>query len=102
MAALYAIKELGVSGSWLIICAACVGAGAVMLFVLILSRRLRDNVMMLIVGMMIGSITLALISIWQYFSNPEEVKEYLLWTFGSLGGVTGRSCRCCPGSSSPG
>jgi iron complex transport system permease protein len=88
MATLYAIKALGVSGSWLIICAACVGAGAIMLFVLILSRRLRDNVMMLIVGIMIGSITLALISIWQYFSNPEEVKDYLLWNFGSLGGVT--------------
>jgi len=88
-ATVYAIKELGVSGSWLIIAAACGGAGGIMLFVLILSRRLRDNVMMLIVGLMIGSLTLALVSIWQYFSNPEEVKEYLLWTFGSLGGVTG-------------
>jgi iron complex transport system permease protein len=89
MATLYAIKELGLSGSWLIIGAACFGAGAIMLLVLILARRLRDNVMMLIVGIMIGSITLALISIWQYFSNPEQVKDYLLWTFGSLGGVTG-------------
>jgi iron complex transport system permease protein len=89
MTALSAIKELGVSGSWLVISAACIGAGGVMVVVLILSRRLRDNVMMLIVGLMIGSLTLALVSIWQYFSNPEEVKEYLLWTFGSLGGVTG-------------
>jgi iron complex transport system permease protein len=89
MATLYAIKELGVSGSWLVITAACIGAGGVMVVVLILSRRLRDNVMMLIVGLMIGSLTLALVSIWQYFSNPEQVKEYLLWTFGSLGGVTG-------------
>src|ERR1700744_65401 len=76
MATLYAIKELGVSGSWLIIAAACLGAGGVMLLVLFLARRLRDNVMMLIVGIMIGSITLALISIWQYFSNPEQVKDY--------------------------
>jgi iron complex transport system permease protein len=89
MATLYAIKELGVSGSWLVITAACTGAGGVMVIVLFLSRRLRDNVMMLIVGLMIGSLTLALVSIWQYFSNPEQVKEYLLWTFGSLGGVAG-------------
>lgn len=89
MATLFAIRELGVSGSWLIIAAACLGAGVVMLLVLSLSRRLQDNVMMLIVGIMIGSITLALTSIWQYFSNPEQVKEYLLWTFGSLGGVNG-------------
>jgi iron complex transport system permease protein len=89
MATLFAIRELGVSGSWLIIAAACIGAGIVMVFVLALSRRLQDNVMMLIVGIMMGSITLALTSIWQYFSNPEQVKEYLLWTFGSLGGVNG-------------
>src|SRR5580698_7851630 len=56
MATLYAIKALGVSGSWLVITSACIGAGGVMVVVLILSRRLRDNVMMLIVGLMIGSL----------------------------------------------
>jgi iron complex transport system permease protein len=89
MATLYAIKDLGMSGSWLIIFAACLGAGLVMLFVLALSRRVRDNVMLLIIGIMIGSLTFALTSIWQYFSDPEQIKDYLLWTFGSLGGVTG-------------
>jgi iron complex transport system permease protein len=89
MATLYAIKELGLSGSWLITGAACIGAGIVMLLVLLLSGRLNNNVMMLIIGMMIGSFTLSVISIWQYFSEPELVKDYLLWTFGSLGGVTG-------------
>ncbi|HEY4062652.1 MAG TPA: iron ABC transporter permease [Puia sp.] len=88
-ASLYAIKELGFSGSWLITCAACAGAGGVMLLVLALSSRLNSNVMMLIIGIMIGSITLSVISIWQYLSDPDLVKEYLLWNFGSLGGVTG-------------
>jgi len=88
VATLYAIRELGLSGSWLITAAACLGAGIVMLLVLVLSARLRDNVMMLIIGIMIGSVTLSIISIWQYFSAPELVKDYLLWTFGSLGGVT--------------
>jgi len=89
MATLYAIKELGVTGSWLIIGASCVGAGAVMLLVLTLSRQLKDNVLMLIIGIMLTSITLALTSVWQYFSDPEQVKDYLIWTFGSLGSVTG-------------
>lgn len=89
MATLYAIKELGSPGSWLIAGAACVGAALIMLVVLTLSTRLRDNVLMLVIGLMISSITVALTSIWQYFSNPEEVKDYLLWTFGSLGGVSG-------------
>ena len=89
MATLYAIKELGGGGSWLLTGAACAGAGLVMFFVLTLSARLRDNVIMLIIGLMLNSITIAITSIWQYFSNPEEVKEYLLWTFGSLSGVSG-------------
>jgi iron complex transport system permease protein len=88
-ATLFAIKELGLSGSWLIVAAACIGAAAIMLLVLLLSGRLSNNVMMLIIGIMIGSVTLSIISIWQYFSEPELVKDYLLWTFGSLGGVAG-------------
>lgn len=89
MATLYAIKELGISGSWLITIAGCAGAAAVMLLVMALSGRLGDNVMVLIVGIMISSITISIISIWQYFSEPELVKDFLMWTFGSLGGVTG-------------
>jgi iron complex transport system permease protein len=89
MATLFAIKELGLSGSWLIITAACAGAGGIMVLVLLLSARFNNNVMMLIVGLMIGSFTLSIVSIWQYFSEPELVKDYLLWTFGSLAGVTG-------------
>jgi iron complex transport system permease protein len=89
MATLYAIKELGGGGSWLVTGAACMGAALVMFAVLALAGRLRDNVTMLIIGLMINSITIAITSIWQYFSNPEAVKEYLLWTFGSLGGVSG-------------
>jgi iron complex transport system permease protein len=89
MATLYAIKELGLSGSWLVISAAVAGSAVIMVVVLILSVRLNNNVLMLIIGIMIGSITLSVVSIWQYFSEPELVKDYLLWTFGSLGGVTG-------------
>ncbi|MBS1665565.1 MAG: iron ABC transporter permease [Bacteroidetes bacterium] len=88
MATLDAIREVGLSGSWLLIAVACMGAGIVMALVLVLSGRLRDNVLMLVIGMMIASLTMAIIGIWQYFSSPEQIKEYLLWTFGSLGGVT--------------
>jgi cobalamin transport system permease protein len=86
---LYTIKELGISGSWLIILAACLGAAGIMLLVLTVSGNLKDNVMMLIIGLMIGTITFSVISVWQYFSSPDLIKDYLLWTFGSLGGVNG-------------
>ena len=86
---LYTIKELGISGSWLIIVASSFGAALIMILIVSISSSLKDNVIVLIVGVMIGNITLSVISIWQYFSSPELIKDYLLWTFGSLGGVTG-------------
>ena len=89
IATLYTIKELAISGSWLVTGAACLGAALIMLLVLSVSSVVKDNVMMLIIGIMVGTITLSVISIWQYFSDPELIKDYLLWTFGSLGGVTG-------------
>jgi len=86
---LYTIKELGISGSWLIILVSSVGAALVMVLIVIISSSLRNNVIVLIVGVMVGNITFSIISIWQYFSSPELIKDYLMWTFGSLGGVTG-------------
>jgi len=86
---IYAISELGISGTWLLLLAGSLGAAAIMLLILGISVRIRDNVIMLVIGVMIGNITLSIISIWQYFSSPEQVKDYLIWTFGSLGGVTG-------------
>jgi iron complex transport system permease protein len=86
---IYAIKELGISGSWLILLMASLGAAFIMFIIIAISSRLRDNVIMLIVGVMISSITLSVVSIWQYFSAPEQVKDFLIWTFGSLGGVSG-------------
>lgn len=85
----YVIRQLGLGGSWALVLAATAGAALVMGLVLVLSVRVRDNVVMLIVGLMIASITGAIVSLWQYFSAPEQIQEYLLWTFGSLGGVGG-------------
>jgi iron complex transport system permease protein len=85
----FAIRALGLGGSWSLVLAATAGAALVMTLVLALSARVRDNVVLLIVGLMIASVTGAIVSLWQYFSAPEQIQEYLLWTFGSLGGVVG-------------
>jgi cobalamin transport system permease protein len=84
----FTIRQLGLGGSWLIIIAATIGAALVLLLILGISFKIRDNVVMLIVGIMVANITIAIVSIWQYFSDPEQMQEYILWTFGSLGGVT--------------
>lgn len=84
---IFAIQQLSTLGSWLIIGAASVGSAAVLLLILLISIKVRDNVTLLIIGLMIGNITIALVSVWQYFSQPEQIRDYLIWTFGSLGGV---------------
>jgi iron complex transport system permease protein len=84
---IYAIRQLGISGSWLIILMASLGSALVLSLILLIAGRIRDNVILLIVGVMIGTITVSMISVWQYFSQPEQLQEYIMWTFGSLGGV---------------
>lgn len=83
----FAIRQLSMMGSWLIILAASVGSAAVLLLILLISIKVRDNVTLLIIGLMVGNMTIALVSVWQYFSRPEQIQDYLIWTFGSLGGV---------------
>jgi iron complex transport system permease protein len=68
--------------------AACLGAACVMLLVLLISMRVRDIMAMLILGVMIGSATSAVISLLQYFSRDASLKSYVLWTMGGMGNVT--------------
>jgi len=75
--------------SWLIVIAASLGSFLILLLILLVALKLHDNVTLLIVGLMVGNMTIALVSIWQYYSNPEQIQDYLIWVFGSLGGVYG-------------
>lgn len=76
-------------GHWGMVIAAMAGALAVMLFVILVSVRLADSVSILIIGMMFGSATGAVVSLLQYFSDPDTVKSFLVWTFGDISAVTG-------------
>ena len=67
--------------------AACAGAIAVLLLVLAVSRRVTNNVSLLIVGLMFGSIASALVSLLQNFANPDALKLFIVWTLGSLSSV---------------
>lgn len=82
------ISTLPISANWVLIVASVSGSMVVMFIVLAVARRIHDQAVLLIVGLMIANITLAIVSIWQYFAHPEQIKDYLLWTFGSLGGVS--------------
>lgn len=75
-------RALGVIG------AASIGAALVFGLVLVISRRVQHLVTLLVLGIMIGYLTSAVVSILIYFSIPEQIQSYLNWTFGSFGGVT--------------
>ena len=75
------------SSSWLLALFAITGSVAVLLLVMLISGRVRDSVSLLIVGIMLAGITSSVVSILQYFTTPELLRHFVVWTFGSLGGI---------------
>jgi iron complex transport system permease protein len=80
---------LSLPGSWITVIAAWTGSGLVLLLILLVSFRVRDIMTILILGIMFGSATSAMVSIMQYFSTETVIKSFMIWTMGSMGGVTG-------------
>ena len=76
------LTTLGTAG------AAWFGAAAILALVASVSRRIKDIMVILILGMMIGSAVSAIVQIMQYLSNEEALKSFIVWTMGSLGDVT--------------
>lgn len=76
------LQTLGTAG------AAWIGSAVVLVAIVALARRIKDIMVMLILGIMLSSGVGALVEIMQYFSNEAELKSYIVWTMGSLGDVT--------------
>lgn len=70
------------------ILAAIFGAAIVLLLILSVSSRIKDSVTILVLGMIFGYIAGAMITVLQSFANPDSLKLFVTWTFGSLGDVT--------------
>lgn len=76
------LSSLGIAG------AACIGAAATLAAVAAVSTRIKDIMVILILGMMISSGVSAIVQILQYLSAEEALKSFVVWTMGSLGDVT--------------
>lgn len=76
------LSSLGVAG------AAWIGAAAILALVAAISTRIKDIMVILILGMMISSGVSAIVQILQYLSAEEALKSFVVWTMGSLGDVT--------------
>ncbi|MCK9159671.1 MAG: iron ABC transporter permease [Bacteroidaceae bacterium] len=67
--------------------AAIIGATGILFLVIIASFKIKQNVSLLIIGMMFGYFAGAIVSILQNISNPDTLKLFITWTFGSLSAV---------------
>ena len=77
-----------VQSGWGLIFSATLGAILVLLLVLAVSTRVKQSVSLLIVGILFGQIAGSLVTILQNASNPDSLKLFTIWTFGSLSAVT--------------
>jgi len=77
-----------VSSGWALIVSAIIGASVVLVLVVGVSFKVHNAVSLLIVGLMFGTIAGSLVSVLQNFSNPDAIKLFVMWTFGSLSAVT--------------
>ena len=79
---------LGASSYLTTIAAALVGAFVVLVIILLFSRKIRGNVMLLIIGIMMGYLASSVISILNYYASADKVHQYVMWGMGDFNGVS--------------
>jgi len=85
---------LGVASStfliskWGLVVAASLGSILVLFAVMLVSVKVRDTMAILIIGLMFGSITSAVVSVLSYFAPADQLQQYVFWGFGSLGNLS--------------
>jgi iron complex transport system permease protein len=80
------------------IIASSLGSFIVLLSVLVIAKRLRDTMAILIVGLMFGSLTSAIVGSLTYFSSAEQLQKFTFWSLGNIGNLTWSSIgilTCC-------
>ncbi len=88
--ALLVLAGIGITGalaSWSLAIASIVGSSIVLLLVLLVSINIKDSMSLLLIGLMFGAFTSAIVSVLQYFSSADDIQNFLFWTFGSTGNL---------------
>ena len=84
----FSAGSVSVTGFVAVLAAAFVGAMAVMLLIFLFSTMVRNSVMLLIIGIMIGYISNSAVSLLNFFATDEGVRSYMVWGMGSFSGVS--------------
>ena len=80
--------QIAAVSNYISVIAAAIGSALVLAIILSISLRIKDNLSILIIGILIAGVVSSIVSILQYFGNETNVKSYLIWTMGSLNAVS--------------
>lgn len=84
-----ALSKLGVIGEVTITLSAIIGSLLIMAIIAFVAQKVRGNVTLLIMGVMIGYIANAIIGVLKFFSAEEDIRAYVIWGLGSFSRVSG-------------
>lgn len=82
------IFAFGILNDISLVVAASLGSFLVLLVVILVAQRIRDTMALLIIGLMFGSITSAVVSVLAYFTSAENLQRFVFWSFGSVGNLS--------------
>lgn len=68
--------------------ASSIGSFLVLLAVMVVASKVKDTMALLIIGLMFGSITAAIVSVLSYFTDAERLQQFVYWSFGSVGNLS--------------
>ncbi|WP_456314926.1 iron chelate uptake ABC transporter family permease subunit [Pseudomonas shirazensis] len=71
-----------------IVLASTLGSISVLMLILIVAQKLRNTMAILIIGLMFGSFTSAIVGVLTYFSSAEQLQKFTFWSLGSLGSLS--------------
>lgn len=76
------------SSSMTVVAGAFVGAALILGVIIAFASVVRNNIMLLIIGIMVGYLTSSIISLLKYWSTSEKVFSYVMWGMGDFSGVS--------------
>ncbi len=82
------ISSLGLIGHLTVVGAAFIGAMLILLLIVLFARTLKDNTILLIVGIMVGYAASSIIGVMKFYSPKEDVHAYVIWGLGSFANVS--------------
>jgi len=82
------VLSFGLINDISLVVASSLGSFMVLLAVIGIAAKVKDTMALLIIGLMFGSITTAIVSVLSYFTNAEKLQQFIYWSFGSLGNLS--------------